>query len=100
MKDGILDSFGELTHNLPFSNLEVNEALISDFSTESKLKFIKDHKLGKILPDPISSGYDFYHLVIFDLDRLAEFDPKGIEELRKVNGISMPEQEKTKRKGR
>lgn len=100
MEDGQMESFADLTINIPFSDLEINEAYISDFAVNSKLKFIEEHKLGTILPDTVSSGYAIYHKVVFDLDRLAELDPKGMEDFRRINGISMQEQEKTKRKGR
>lgn len=49
-EEGGLESFGDLTVQLPTYFLEPNEAFISDFDSKSKLAFIKKHKLGKVLP--------------------------------------------------
>lgn len=95
-EDGF-ESFGDLTVNLPVSSmfpLEPNEAYISDFASRDKLAFIKKHQLGIILPEVGFSGYCSYAKVAFDLERLREFDPKGVEEhLRQ--GQAQPEKEET-----
>lgn len=98
MEDGIPESFGTLTVNIPYSPVEVNEAYIEDFSSKSKLQFIKKHKLGKVLPEKGYSGYAEYAKVAFDLDRLAEFDKKGVEEYRRLHGIRQEEKPKTRKK--
>lgn len=99
--DGEVESFGDLTINLPYSPAEVNEAYIDDFAHQSKLDFIKRHKLGKVLPEEGHSGYVRYRKVAFDLKRLAELDPKGME--RYLGLHQMPSQEperKKKKRGR
>lgn len=81
-EDG-LESFGDLTVNLPVSgmfSMEPNEAYISDFASRDKLAFIKKHKLGVVLPERGFSGYCSYAKVAFDMERLKEFDPRGVEE--------------------
>lgn len=81
-EDGF-ESFGDLTVNLPMSSMfppELNEAYISDFAVKDKLAFIKKHKLGVVLPETGFSGYCSYAKVAFDMERLKEFDPKGVEE--------------------
>lgn len=76
------DQFGNLTVNLPMSSmipLEPNEAYIDHFLSKENLRFIKKHKLGVVLPEIGFSGYCAYAKVAFDMERLSEFDPKGVE---------------------
>lgn len=76
------DQFGDLTVNLPMSSMippEPNEAYIDNFLSKENLRFIKKHKLGVILPEIGFSGYCTYAKVAFDMERLREFDPKGVE---------------------
>lgn len=76
------DHFGKLTVNLPMSSMippEPNEAYIDHFLSKENLRFIKKHKLGVVLPEIGFSGYCAYVKVAFDMERLREFDPKGVE---------------------
>lgn len=86
-EEGKMEPFGDLTINLPYSEAEMNEAYIDDFSSKSKLAFIKKHKLGKVLPEVGCSGYGRYAKVAFDLERLAEIDPEGVERFKKLHGM-------------
>lgn len=88
MEEGNLENFSDLTVNLPFEPAEENEAYIEDFLSKSHLKFIKRYKLGEILPESGFSGFVKYTKVAFDLERLAEYDPEGIEKYRRLHGIS------------
>ena len=67
MEDGCPESFADLTVNLPFAPLNnINEAYIDHNFSKEKLRFISQHKLGKILPDTASSGYCIFqksHLI-------------------------------------
>ena len=78
-EDGVWESFGDLTVNLPFERSEVNEAFIQDFGSKEKLEFIKKHKLGKVLPEKGHSGYCTYAKVTFNFKRLEEIDPEGMK---------------------
>lgn len=78
-EDGAWESFGDLTVNLPFERLEVNEAFVHHFCSKAKLEFIKMHKLGKVLPERGRSGFCTYAKVAFDLKRLEELDPEGMK---------------------
>ena len=42
-------------------------------------QFIRKYKLGKVLQRVGRSGYCAYRLVQFDLKKLAEYDPEGME---------------------
>lgn len=97
-EDGMLESFGDLTVNLPHEPACIGEAYIEDFSGAAKLKFIKKHKLGKVLPECGHSGYVTYRKVAFNLERLAELDPEGMERFREINGLKKDEKPKKKRK--
>lgn len=83
-----LEDFGDLTVNLPFENVEVNEAFINDFACKEKLEFIRKHKLGSVLPEHGYSGYCQYAKVAFDLERLAELDEEGLERYKALHGIT------------
>ncbi|WP_050642182.1 MULTISPECIES: DUF4313 domain-containing protein [Clostridia] len=98
--EGQTEPFGALTINLPYSPAEANEAYLDDFSRESKLAFIKKHRLGKVLPEEGYSGYGRYSKVAFDLNRLAELDPKGAETYRRLRGMSGQEPGKRKKRAK
>lgn len=89
------EPFADMTVNIPAYSLEPNEAIISGDIGRDLLRFIKDNKLGKKLPYEVKSGYGKYAVVAFDLDKLKEFDPKGIEEFKKLHDI--PEKKPTKK---
>lgn len=96
MEDG--EPFGDLTVNLPLSRLEYNEAYIDNFDAENKLKFIRKHRLGEVLPEKGHSGYCEYYKVAFDMERLQELDPDGVEQYRKRRGMEKKQQTQKKRK--
>ena len=73
--------------------LEPNEAYITGDFTKDMIRFIKAHKLGKVLDETAKSGYGTYQKVAFDLARLAEFDPEGVAEHCKMMGIELPKRE-------
>ncbi|MCC8103984.1 MAG: DUF4313 domain-containing protein [Clostridiales bacterium] len=77
-----LEPFGDVTVNLPVSDmvpLKSNEAYINGDMSKSLLAFIQKNKLGTVLPEVGYSGYGQYAKVAFDMDRLKEFDPAGVE---------------------
>ncbi|MCD8013411.1 MAG: DUF4313 domain-containing protein [Lachnospiraceae bacterium] len=77
-----LEPFGDMTVNLPVSDivpLKSNEAYINGDMSKSLLAFIQKNKLGTVLPEVGYSGYGQYAKVAFDMDRLKEFDPAGVE---------------------
>ncbi len=79
-KEGrVWESFGDLTVNLPFAPAEANEAYISHDFSEDKIAFIEKHRLGKVLPETASSGFCVFRKVAFDMERLRELDPKGVD---------------------
>lgn len=87
--------FADMTVNIPAYSLEPNEAIISGDISKDLLEFIRENKLGKELPYSVRSGYGTYAVVAFDLDKLKEFDPKGIDEYKKLHEI--PEKKPQKR---
>ncbi|MCC8043994.1 MAG: DUF4313 domain-containing protein [Clostridiales bacterium] len=77
-----LEPFGDMTVNLPVSDivpLKSNEAYINGDMSKDLLTFIQKNKLGTVLPEVGYSGYGQYAKVAFDMDRLKEFDPVGVE---------------------
>ena len=73
------ESYGDLTINLPYEDVERNEAFISDLNWKYKIKFIRKYKLGRVRRRVGHSGYCTYRLVQFNLKKLAEYDPEGVE---------------------
>lgn len=97
-EDGELEAFGDLTVNLPAYSLDPNEAFIADFDSKSKLAFIKQHKLGKVLPWKGRSGFCEYAVVAFDLNRLSQYDKEGVEKFCEKRGIEIPKEKAPKNK--
>lgn len=77
------EPFADMTVNLPGYSLEPGEAFISGDISQDLLRFIKENKLGKVLPYEVQSGYGKYSVVAFDLERLEAFDPKGVAKFKK-----------------
>ena len=73
------EPFADMTVNIPMYPLEENEACLNNDISKDLVSFIKKNKLGKILQDTASSGYCIYRIAAFDLNRLKEFDPEGVE---------------------
>lgn len=82
------EPFADMTVNLPGYSLEPGEAFISGDISKDLLQFIKENKLGKVLPYQVKSGYGKYSVVAFDLEKLKAFDPKGVAEFKKEWNLS------------
>ena len=78
-EDGCFEPFADLTVNIPQYSLHPNEAFISGDFSESNLAFIREQGLGEILPYQVPSGYGLYSAVSFNMEKLREFDPHGVE---------------------
>ena len=51
------EAFADMTVNLPGYSLDPGEAFISGDISKDLLRFIKENKLGKVLPYQVQSGY-------------------------------------------
>lgn len=87
-EDGSFDSFGDVTVNLPHEPCKVGEAFIDDSFADDMLEFIKKNQLGQVLQEAGHSGFSQYAKVAFDLDRLAEFDPDGIQQYKRHHKLT------------
>lgn len=97
-KEGrVWESFGDLTVNLPFAPAKANEAYISHDFSEDKIAFIEKHRLGKVLPETASSGFCVFQKVAFDMERLRELDPKGVEKFL-MHHPELQKEQKSRRK--
>ena len=67
------EAFADMTVNLPGYSLDPGEAFISGDISKDLLRFIKENKLGKVLPYQVQSGYGKYSAVAFDLEKLKAF---------------------------
>ncbi len=70
----------------------------ADMTVNLLLRFIKENKLGKVLPYQVQSGYGKYSAVAFDLEKLKAFDPKGVAEFREE--WNLPDKKPVKKKNR
>ena len=84
------EPFADMTVNLPGYSLDPGEAFISGDISKDLQRFIKENKLGKVLPYQVQSGYGKYSAVAFDLEKLKAFDPKGVAEGWSDKEISSP----------
>lgn len=95
-ENGVWEDFADLTVNLPHEYTEPDEAFINDFGSKDKIRFIKENKIGRIMRAKGHSGYCTYAKVAFDLNRLKELDPEGMERFYQVNPDLKPEEPKRK----
>ena len=77
------EAFADMTVNLPGYSLDPGEAFISGDISKDLLRFIKENKLGKMLPY---------------LEKLKAFDPKGVAEFREE--WNLPDKKPVKKKSR
>lgn len=91
------EPFADMTVNIPAYLLEPNEAFINGDISKDLLSFIRANRLGKILPYTVQSGFGKYSVVAFNLSRLKEYDPKGVEEFMRLHGIEEKPVEKRQR---
>ena len=90
--------FAAMTVNLPAYSLEAGQAFISGDISKDLLRFIRGNKLGKVLPYKVHSGFGTYSVVSFDLNKLKEFDPKGVHEFKKAWNIPDKKLERKKKR--
>ncbi len=73
------EPYAKLTVNLPSAPFELkeNEAFIdTSILGEELLTFIRENGLGTAIPDKMLQSFP---LVAFDMEKLREFDPEGVE---------------------
>lgn len=88
------EPFADMTVNIPSQPLAENGAFLDGNLGTDLVKFIRENHLGEILPYTVQSGYGQYRAVIFDMDRLAEFDREGVEKIRKAQDRSSQSKKK------
>ena len=99
-KSGGWESFADLTVNLTHAPAKANEAYIDHNSGKEKLQFIQKHKLGKVLDETAQSGFCTFKKVAFDMERLRELDPEGVEKFLKQHPELQEEQKDRKTKAK
>lgn len=72
------EPFCDMTVNLPGYRLDYDHAFINGDLGSDLVEFITEQGLGIICPEKGRSGYREYHLVKFNMEKLKEFDPKGV----------------------
>ncbi len=80
-EDGFFLPFAALTVNLPKVPLQANEAFIKDFDENAGLlDFVLKNQLGTLRQGEEGySNFCAYPKIAFDMEKLREFDPEGVE---------------------
>ena len=68
------EPFADMTVNLSGYSLDPGEAFISGDISKDLLRFIKENKLGKVLPYQVQSGYGKYSAVVEDFGSSGNSD--------------------------
>ena len=78
------DTYGDITINLPGFFTEENEGFINAITKDSGLeeKLIKEGIIKKVITT-VKYNMGKYDLVLFNMDKLKEYDFNGVEEYRK-----------------
>ncbi len=80
-EDEFWEPYASLTVNLPHESLQANEAFIKDSAENAGLlDFVLTNQLGKLCPETGRSGFCTYPKIVFDMEKLREFDPEGTQE--------------------
>lgn len=75
------DFYGDITINLPAMFLGIDEGFINSLTKDSGLeKVLLKKGIIKEIIGPFKYNYGTYDKVVFDLEKLKEYDPKGVEE--------------------
>lgn len=75
------DFYGDITINLPAMFLGTDEGFINSITKDSGLeKVLLKKGIIKEIIGPFKYNYGTYDKVVFDLEKLKEYDAKGVEE--------------------
>lgn len=79
------DIYGDITINLPGFSVDEGEGFINSITKDSGLeqKLIKEGIIKEVITT-VQYNMGKYDLVAFDIDKLKEYDPIGIEEYKKT----------------
>lgn len=88
------EPFADMTINLPAYDLEDNEAFINGDISKDLLRFIRENKLGKVLPYTVKSGYGRYAAVASIWKSWRNTILQGLRRLRKTVGYRENSNEK------
>lgn len=74
------DLYGDITINLPGMWVEENEGFINSYTKSAGLEKILVNKgIIKEVQGTCKYNYGEYDLVTFDIEKLKEYDPEGVE---------------------
>lgn len=74
------DLYGDITINLPGMWVEENEGFINSYTKSAGLEKILVNKgIIKEVQRTCKYNYGEYDLVTFDIEKLKEYDPEGVE---------------------
>ena len=100
-EDDFWEPYASLTVNLPTEPLQANEAFIKDFDENvGLLDFVLKNQLGTLCPDRGRSGFCTYPKIVFNMEKLREFDPEGTEKYLRQSQQSQQKKRTPKRKER
>ena len=87
------EPYGDITINLPGMWLEDNEGFINSYNKSGGLeKEIIEKGIIKEVQGTRKYNYGEYDLVTFDLEKLKEYDPDGVEKYEQYIGEEVEEE--------
>lgn len=74
------EPYGDITINLPGFSIDEDEGIINAITKDSGLeqKLIKEGIIKEVITT-VKYNMGKYDFVVFDMEKLKEYDPKGIE---------------------
>ena len=79
------EPYGDITVNLSGFSVEKNEGFINSITKDSGLekKLIKDGIIKEVITT-VNYNIGKYDMVVFDIEKLKEYDPTGVKEYQKT----------------
>lgn len=80
------EPYGMVTTNLSGMAIKKNEGFIESFAKDSGLEQkLIDEGIIKKVKKTVKYNMEKYDLAVFDMEKLKEFDPSGVEEYQEEN---------------
>lgn len=97
--DGVMEPYGDLTVNIDAPCPDYSGYLDTNNNPDLE-RFVVENNLGEFTGFSGQSGFCSYPLYSFNVERLRELCPDGLESYERLNGLGKFAQDEVERKGR